>query len=98
MLYIKNIVFFTSHQKGCEATPSPSYTHVFSLIFLHFASDLSHNSEIFHPLVYAHPKELLQAHCQNNQAVMQAYTFPVKMAESEYVAELFKLYTKLAES
>ena len=27
---------------------------VFSLIFLHFASDLSHNSEIFHPLVYAH--------------------------------------------
>ena len=44
------------------------------------------------------PKELLQAHCQNNQAVMQAYTFPVKMAESEYVAELFKLYTKLAES
>ncbi len=54
MLYIKNIVFFTSHQKGCEATPSPSYTHVFSLIFLHFASDLSHNSEIFHPLAYAH--------------------------------------------
>ena len=44
----------TSHQKGCEATPSPSYTHVFSLIFLHFASDLSHNSEIFHPLAYAH--------------------------------------------
>ena len=54
MLYIKNIVFFTSHQKGCESTPSPSHTHVFSLIFLHFASDLSHNSEIFHPLVYAH--------------------------------------------
>lgn len=27
---------------------------VFSLIFLHFASDLSHNSEIFHPLAYAH--------------------------------------------
>lgn len=27
---------------------------VFSLIFLHFASNLSHNSEIFHPLAYAH--------------------------------------------
>ena len=27
---------------------------VFSLSFLHFASDLSHNSEIFHPLAYAH--------------------------------------------
>lgn len=27
---------------------------VFSFIFLHFASNLSHNSEIFHPLAYAH--------------------------------------------
>ena len=27
---------------------------VFSLIFLHYTSDLSHNSEIFHPLAYAH--------------------------------------------
>lgn len=27
---------------------------VFSLIFLHYTSDLSHNSEICHPLTYAH--------------------------------------------
>lgn len=27
---------------------------VFSLIFLHFASDLSHNSEFSHPLTNAH--------------------------------------------
>ena len=44
------------------------------------------------------PKELLQAHRQNDRAVMGAYGFPMKMTESECVAELFKLYTKLAES
>ncbi len=44
------------------------------------------------------PKELLQAHRQNDRAVMAAYGFPMKMTESECVAELFKLYTKLAES
>lgn len=27
---------------------------VFSLLILHYTSDLSHNSEIFHPLAYAH--------------------------------------------
>lgn len=44
------------------------------------------------------PKELLQAHRQNDRAVMAAYGFPMKMTESECVAELFKLYTKLAGS
>lgn len=44
------------------------------------------------------PKELLQGHRQNDRAVMAAYGFPMKMTESECVAELFKLYTKLAES
>ena len=43
------------------------------------------------------PKELLQAHRQNDRAVMQAYAFPVKMTESECVAELFKRYAKMAE-
>ena len=43
------------------------------------------------------PKELLQAHRQNDRAVMQAYAFPVKMTESECVAELFKRYAKMVE-
>jgi len=42
-------------------------------------------------------KELLQAHRQNAQAVMQAYAFPAKMTESECVADLFKKYNELAE-
>ena len=44
------------------------------------------------------PKELLQAHRQNDRVVMAAYGFSTKMTESECVAELFKLYTKLAGS
>ena len=43
------------------------------------------------------PKELLQAHRQNDHAVMQAYAFPVKMTESECVAELFKRYAKMVK-
>lgn len=43
------------------------------------------------------PKELLQAHRQNDRAVMAAYGFSTKMTESECVAELFKSYSKLAE-
>ncbi len=43
------------------------------------------------------PKELLQAHRQNDRLVMQAYGFSTKMTESECVAELFKLYTKLVK-
>ena len=42
------------------------------------------------------PKELLQAHRQNDRAVMQAYGFSIKTTESECVAELFKLYEKYA--
>ena len=44
------------------------------------------------------PKELLQAHRQNDRAVMQAYGFSIKTTESECVAELFKLYEKYANS
>ena len=36
--------------------------------------------------------DLLTAHQQNDRAVMQAYGFPVRMTESECVAELMKLY------
>lgn len=42
------------------------------------------------------PKELLLAHRQNDRAVMQVYGFSLKMTESECVAELFRLYTKIA--
>ena len=43
------------------------------------------------------PKELLQAHRQNDRAVMAAYGFSTKMTESECVAELFKKYAKIVE-
>ena len=43
------------------------------------------------------PKELLQAHRQNDRAVMAAYGFSTKMTESECVAELFKRYAKIVE-
>lgn len=39
--------------------------------------------------------ELLKAHQENDRAVMQAYGFSTKMTESECVAELMKLYSKL---
>lgn len=44
------------------------------------------------------PAELRKAHQQNDRAVMEAYGFPVKneFTESQCVAELFKLYQKLA--
>lgn len=42
------------------------------------------------------PPELRKAHQENDRAVMQAYGFGTKMTESECVAELFKLYEKLA--
>lgn len=38
------------------------------------------------------PKELLQAHKENDKAVMKAYGFKPSMTEPEIVAELFKLY------
>ena len=43
------------------------------------------------------PKELLQAHRQNDGAVMAAYGFSTKMTESECVAELFKRYAEMVE-
>ncbi len=43
------------------------------------------------------PKELLQAHRQNDRAVMQAYGFSTKMTESECVAELFRRYGEMVE-
>ncbi len=42
------------------------------------------------------PKELLQAHRQNDRLVMQAYGFGTKMTESECVAELFRRYGEMA--
>ena len=42
------------------------------------------------------PKELLQAHRQNDRLVMQAYGFAAKMTESECVAELFRRYGEMA--
>ena len=41
------------------------------------------------------PKELLQAHRQNDRLVMQAYGFTAKMTESECVAELFRRYGEM---
>ena len=38
------------------------------------------------------PADLRKAHQQNDRAVMAAYGFPLKMTESQCVAELFKLY------
>lgn len=43
------------------------------------------------------PPELRKAHQENDKAVMQAYGFSTKITESECVAELFKLYEKLAK-
>ena len=47
-------------------------------------------AELYDPTLM--PKELLQAHRQNDRAVMAAYGFPMKMTESECVAELFRMY------
>ena len=41
------------------------------------------------------PYDLLQAHRNNDRAVMAAYGFSTKMSESECVAALFNLYSKL---
>ena len=41
------------------------------------------------------PPELRKAHQQNDKVVMQAYGFPLKMTESECVAELMRMYQKL---
>lgn len=41
------------------------------------------------------PYDLLQAHRENDRAVMDAYGFPTKMSESECAAALFNLYSDL---
>lgn len=44
------------------------------------------------------PKELIKAHQENDKAVMEAYGFDWRtMTESEFVAELMKMYKKLVE-
>ena len=43
------------------------------------------------------PIELRRAHQANDRAVMEAYGFSLKMTEQECVAELMKMYQKLAE-
>lgn len=42
------------------------------------------------------PPELRKAHQNNDRAVMAAYGFSLKMTESECVAELMKMYSKLS--
>ena len=44
----------------------------------------------------AMPPDLRKAHQENDRTVMAAYGFNIKMSESECVAELFKMYQKLA--
>ena len=43
------------------------------------------------------PPDLRKAHKENDKAVMAAYGFDPKMSETEIVAELFKMYEKLAK-
>ncbi len=45
----------------------------------------------------AMPIELLNAHRENDRAVMAAYGFPIKMTEPECVAELFKMYQAMTK-
>ena len=54
-------------------------------------------ADMYGDKMYLFP-ELLQAHQDNDRAVMQAYGFSVKdMTESKCVAELMKMYQKLVE-
>ncbi|MBR3566402.1 MAG: methylase [Paludibacteraceae bacterium] len=45
----------------------------------------------------AMPIELLNAHRENDRAVMAAYGFPIKMTEPECVAKLFEMYQELTK-
>ena len=45
----------------------------------------------------AMPPELRKAHQENDRAVMVAYGFDIKMSESEFVAELFRMYQELVK-
>ena len=44
------------------------------------------------------PYDLLQAHRNNDRALMAAYGFSAKMTESECVAALFNLYSELTKA
>lgn len=44
------------------------------------------------------PNDLMEAHRQNDRAVMQAYSFSTKMSEPECVARLFNLYVTLTDN
>lgn len=43
------------------------------------------------------PYDLLEAHRNNDRAVMAAYGFSTKMTESECVARLFEMYAEMAK-
>ena len=43
------------------------------------------------------PKDLRDAHKENDLAVMEAYGFRADMAEPEIVAELMKMYRQLTK-
>ena len=51
-------------------------------------------ADLYDPLTM--PPDLLAAHRANDRAVMSAYGFDAKMAESDCVAALFRLYEGLA--
>ena len=52
-------------------------------------------ADLYDPLTM--PSELRKAHTANDKAVMAAYGFSTKMTEADCVAELMKLYQKLAK-
>ena len=52
-------------------------------------------ADLYDPV--AMPSELLNAHRQNDRAVLQAYGFPIRISETDCVAELFHRYQHLAE-
>lgn len=53
-------------------------------------------ADLYDPLTM--PTELQKAHTANDRAVMAAYGFSTKMTEPDCVAELMKMYQKLAEN
>ena len=53
-------------------------------------------AELYNPNTM--PKELKEAHKENDRAVMQAYGFDENTAESDIVKELFELYKKYGRS
>lgn len=44
------------------------------------------------------PKDLRKAHRANDRATLRAYGFPVKITESDCVAELMKRYEALTSN